>query len=111
MSKFNQNKKKSKTVDLGTVRNGQKGKYFAFDKSIKEIIIKRETVVGGEKIVEEVKLEPTDKGYFNAFISPVDDYIDFKVQNGWIDGSEGEQRLERLKEIGVTSVFTTKVIN
>ena len=103
--------KKSKTIDLGKVRkfdNG--GASFNFDSSITGIEITREyETKDGEKVIQKLNVMPNDKGYFNSNINKVEDYVGFRLGQGWIDETQAEAMLNGLKDANYTTVFSVKV--
>lgn len=102
--------KKSKTIDLGTVRKGEYGPYFSFDKQIKSVTFEREYEIDGDKISEKVTVPVNDKGYLSsAYINKTEDLVKFKESKGWIDEAQAEKMLNNAKEWGISSYFSVKV--
>ena len=109
------NEKKTRTIQLGSIKKGQYGAYISFDKDIKSITIEREYETKGETISQKVKIplvEKNGKTYLGAAnIAKVADDVAFRVEQGWLEADKGEKIIENAQEYGTTSYIKVKVEN
>lgn len=102
--------KKSKIIDLGTVKSGKYGKFISFDSSVKEIQITREVEIDGEKVIQVMKVEKNNEGYLAPVnIEVPEKRAEFRLDKGWINEEQAERLLTNAEKYGISSYLTVKV--
>ena len=104
-----QQKKKEKTVQLGSIKKGKYGPFLSFSSDIKKVQLTREYEVKGEKITEVVEVPVNENGYLEAGnIRKIEDDFKFRVEQGWISDDQAEKAMEKLTSgNSPTSSFVT----
>jgi hypothetical protein len=102
--------KKEKSLELGKVLKPKGNAFFSFDSSIKKITIEREYDGKDGLVQETLEVAPNNEYLSGAFINKYNENLKFKLDKEWITKEKYESDLAYGEKMGISSIFSVKVI-